>query len=241
MPIRNIVPHISCRGPPCRRTTKKDEDFEELVISLLSPRKFVIQTWFGKCQQYLCLFHIVFEYIPGFHDQGKMLVLPNQLICSILFTSDEYCVFPANFMISTYTDKNNPFPRCTNKHSQLESFSQPCCNRIFSNCFSQKVLPKNDHTDFAKEERLGFPYWTMILSICVVVDVSKYLDILTLEFTIICEHLPLLLGYKADTASAACPAHQYPRTPLFTLCCPLIFGHGVPLKISHSNLKILNS
>ena len=29
-------------------------------------------------------------------------------------------------MSSTYTDKNNPFSRCTNKHSQLETFSQPC-------------------------------------------------------------------------------------------------------------------
>ena len=28
-----------------------------------------------------CLFHIVFEYTPGIHDQGKMLVLPNQLLC----------------------------------------------------------------------------------------------------------------------------------------------------------------
>ena len=31
------------------------------------------------------------------------------------------------------------------------------------------VLPKDDHTDFAQEERLGLPYWTMILAICVVV------------------------------------------------------------------------
>ena len=27
------------------------------------------------------------------------------------------------------------------------------------------VLPKDDHTDFAQEERLGLPYWTMILAI----------------------------------------------------------------------------
>ena len=29
------------------------------------------------------------------------------------------------------------------------------------------VLPKDDHTDSAQEERLGLPYWTMILAICV--------------------------------------------------------------------------
>ena len=44
------------------------------------------------------------------------------------------CFFPANLMSFTYTDKNNPFWRCTNKQSQLETFSQPYFNRIFSNC-----------------------------------------------------------------------------------------------------------
>ena len=40
------------------------------------------------------------------------------------------------------------------------------------------VLLKNDHTDFGQEEQLGLSYRTMIL-----VDVSKHLDILTLEFS----------------------------------------------------------
>ena len=44
------------------------------------------------------------------------------------------------------------------------------------------VLPKDDRTDFAQEERLGFPYWTMIWAICVVVDESKCLEIPIWEF-----------------------------------------------------------
>ena len=52
-------------------------------------RQSVIQTWFCKCQQYLCLFHIVFECIQGLHDQGKMLVFPNQLLYWVLSTSDQ--------------------------------------------------------------------------------------------------------------------------------------------------------
>ena len=44
------------------------------------------------------------------------------------------------------------------------------------------VLPKDDRTDSAQEERLDLPYWTMIWAICVLVDVSKDLDILTSEF-----------------------------------------------------------
>ena len=62
--------------------------------------------------------------------------------------------------------------------------------------FPIKVLLKDDHTDFVREERLDLPYWTMILAICVVVDESKSLDTPILEFSIICEHLPFLLGCK---------------------------------------------
>ena len=54
-----------------------------------------------------------------------------------------FCFFPANFMSSTYTDKNKPFPRCTKRQSQFGIFSQPCLSRIFSNC-----LP---HSSPAKE------------------------------------------------------------------------------------------
>ena len=94
---------------------------------------FAIQTWLCNCQQYLCLFHIVFEYIPGIHDQEKMLVLPNQLLLfSTFHIGSMFCFFPATLMSSTYTDKNNPFSPCTAEHSQLENFSQPCFKRIFS-------------------------------------------------------------------------------------------------------------
>ena len=81
LPTHNIVPHTSLHDQPCHKTTKKYEDFEGMVISLLTPLKFAIQTWFCNCPQYFCLFHIFFECIPGIHDHGKMLVLPNQLLC----------------------------------------------------------------------------------------------------------------------------------------------------------------
>ena len=107
-----------------------------------------------------------------------------------------FCFFPANLMSSTYTDKNNPFHgvrisipnwKPSPNLTQIE-FSQVA--------FHITVLPKDDHTHFAQEERLGLPYWTMILAVCVVVDESKCLDIPILEFSIILAHLPCLLGYK---------------------------------------------
>ena len=123
---------------PYRRTTKRHSDFSSMVIFRFLLRKFVTQTWFCNCQQYLCLFHIVFEYIPSIHDQGKMLVLPKSTSLFRTFhIGSMFCFFPANSMSSTYKDKNNPCSRCTNKHSQSETFSLPYYNRIFSNCWEE--------------------------------------------------------------------------------------------------------
>ena len=80
MPIHSIVPHTSLHDLPCHKTMKKYEYFEEMVISLLHPRKFAIRTWFCNCPQYLGLLRIVVEYTPSIRDQGKMLVLPKQLL-----------------------------------------------------------------------------------------------------------------------------------------------------------------
>ena len=142
----NIVPHISWHNPPYHKTMKKYEDSEGMIVFLFLPLKFAIRTRFCNCPQYLCLFHIVFGCSPRKHDRGKMLVLPNQLLCSV---------------VSTFTNKNI-FSRCTNKHSQLETFSQPYFKRIFANCLSHNSPAKDDRTDFAQEERLGLLFWTVI-------------------------------------------------------------------------------
>ena len=139
-------------------------------------RKFAIQTWFCNCPEYLCLFHIVSECTPGTHGQGMMLVLPNQLLGLVLSTSDQYFVsFQPNWCHPhTQIRITNPFSRSTNEHSQ---FSQRISIGFSQIAFSIVVLPKDDRTDFVQEERLGLPYWTMILAICVVVDESICLDI----------------------------------------------------------------
>ena len=77
----NIAPHISSHNLPYHKTMKKYEDFEGMVVFLFHPLKFAIRTWFCICPQDLCLFHIVFECIHSIQDQGKMLVLPNRLLC----------------------------------------------------------------------------------------------------------------------------------------------------------------
>ena len=80
MPTHNIAPHTSLHDLPCHRTIKKYENSWSMEAFLFLPRKFAIQTWLCNCPQYFCLFHIVFEFSPSIHDQGKMLVLPNRLL-----------------------------------------------------------------------------------------------------------------------------------------------------------------
>ena len=126
-----------------------------------------------------------------------MLVLPNRLLFWILSTSDEdfasfqpiLCHPHTQIRIILFHDVQRDIPN-------LE-FSPIHVSIGFSQiAFPITVLPKDDRTDFAQEEQLGLPFWTMILTICVVVDESKCLDTPILEFSIICEHLPFLLGYK---------------------------------------------
>ena len=94
-------------------------------------------------------------------------------------------------MSSTYTDKNSPLARFPNWNSQFKNFFT---NRVPAElsriAFPIIVLLKDDRTDFARGERLGLPCWTLILAIWVLADVSKYLDILTLEASAILERPP---------------------------------------------------
>ena len=66
-----------------------------------------------------------------------------------------FCVFPANLMSSTYTDKNNPFWRCTKRHSQFGTFSHTCFNRIFSNCLSHNSPAKGWPKRFRSRRTTG--------------------------------------------------------------------------------------
>ena len=131
------------------------------------------------------------------HDQGKMLVLPNGLLCWVVSTSDQdfvsfkpiLCHPHTQIRIILFHDVQRDIPNLEFSPSHVSiGFSQ--------NAFPIIVLPKDDRTDSFREERLGLPYWTMILAICASVDVSKCLDIASLEFLITLMHLPFSLGYK---------------------------------------------
>ena len=142
LPTHNIVPHTSLHDQRYQKTMKKYEDFEGMVISLLSPRKFAIRTWFCNCPQSLCLFGIVFGCSPSLRDPGKMLVLPNRLLYWVLSTSDQDFVSFQPILCHPHTQIRIILFHDVQRHSQFGIFSQPCFNRIFSNCLSHNSPAK---------------------------------------------------------------------------------------------------
>ena len=99
----NIAPQISSHDLPYHKTMKRYEKFSEYGSFSVPPAEFVIQTLSYMIKE-RCRFSQI-DLLSSFHI-GSM-----------------FCFFPANLMSSTSTEKNNPLSRCTNKHSQLETFS----------------------------------------------------------------------------------------------------------------------
>ena len=107
-----------------------------------------------------------------------------------------FCFFPANLMSSHTQIRITLFHGVRIRIPNWKPSPNPASIEFSQIAFPITILPKDDHTDFAHEERLGLPYWTMILAMCVVVDESKCLDIPIWEFSTISEHLPFIPGYK---------------------------------------------
>ena len=167
------------------------------LLSLILPQKFEIQSWRCHCPRYLCLFHIVFECTPSIHDQGKMLVLPNHSFYWVLSTSDQDCVSFQPIWCHPHTQIRITFFHGVRKDIPNWKLSPNRVPEGFSQVASPIIgLPKDDHTDFAQEERLGLRCCTMILAICVVVDESKYLDIPIIDFFLMTERLPFWPGFQ---------------------------------------------
>ena len=143
------------------------------MISPLSPRKFAIRTWLCNCQQYFCFLELLLS-ASQFQIDFFVKYFPHPV--KILFLSSQFLCHPhtkTRIILSHDVQRDIPNLEFSPSHVSIE-FS-----RI---AFPIIVLPKDDHTDSAPEERLGLPYWTMILATCVVVDESKCLDTPIWEF-----------------------------------------------------------
>ena len=206
-----------------------------MVISLLSPQKFAIQTWFCNCPQYLCLFGIVFECSPSVHDPRKMLVIPNRLLCWVISTSDQYCVSCQPILCHPHTQMRIILSHDVQRDIPNLEFSPIHVSIGLSQiAFLIIVLLKDDHTDFVQEERLGLPYWTMILAICVVVDDSICLDIAILEFLHNLWASSIFTWVKADTASAACPLQPGNLEMISMILATVIWDAEDPFSVNNA-------
>ena len=110
-----------------------------------------------------------------------MSVRPNRLLSLVPSTLGQYFVFSQPVLCRPHT-QIRMIILFDGVRMSIPNW-KPSPNRAlieFSRiAFPTIVLPRNDRADFAQEERLGLLCWTMILAICVLVEVSKYLDIHT--------------------------------------------------------------
>ena len=176
--VRNIFPHISLRDLPCHRT-KEILLLHQVSLKLwlvLVPwhqQKSRIRTNHCSSPQYLCWFGTLLvqpKYTWWRNDVGSPRTTSSMRIFQV---GSMFSVLPPSLISSTYTDKNSPLARSTNKHSQFRTFPNRVPVELSQIAFPIKVLPEGDRTDSFREERLGLPHWTMILTICAMVDVSK--------------------------------------------------------------------
>ena len=154
-----------------------------MVLSL-STNIFTYFTWsLSAAQVHMiqerCWFSQIDFFIEYFLHRIKILFLSSQFLCHP----------HTQIRIILFHDVQRDIPnwKLSPNHVPIE---------FLKLSFTRIVLPKGDRTDSFQEEQLDLPYWTMILAICVMVDESKCLDTPILDFSIICEHLPFLLGYK---------------------------------------------
>ena len=100
---------------------------------------------------------------PSIHDQGKMLVLPNRLLCWVISTSDQDFVSFQPILCHPHTQIRIILFHDVQRDIPNLEFSPSHASIGFSQiAFPITVLPTDDHTDCVQEERLGLPYWTMI-------------------------------------------------------------------------------
>ena len=99
------------------------------------------------------------------------------------------------------------------------------------------VFPTRDQQidvriNFVQEEPLDLQCLTMILAICVVEDVSIYLDILTLEFWAIFGVSSIFTIVYADMASAACPSQSGSLALTSITFATIIWGADEPFSVN---------
>ena len=183
---------------PYHKTIKKYENFSEYESFSVLPAEI------RDSNMVFVIAHNIFTYFTLSLSAAHVCMIQERcwfsqidFFCWVLSTSDQcfvsfqpfWCHPHTQIRIILFHDVQRDIPILESSPIHvLKGFSQIA--------FPITVLPKDDRTDFAQEERLGRPHWTMSLAICVVVDESKCLDTPIWEFSKICEHLPFLLGYK---------------------------------------------
>ena len=197
--VRIIFPRTSLHDLPCHRTmgTCSCQVSLYLVAFLKLLQRFWIRTCSCNCLISLLVWHRLWvqpKWTWSRNDVGSPKINGLSRVfstlgwCSVSFQQILYHPRTQTRIVLSLGERIG-IPN-------LELFPNRVLIELSRIAFLTTILLKDDRTDFAQEERLDLPYWTMILAICVLIDVSKYLGILTLEFWTMMVHLPFRPGCK---------------------------------------------
>ena len=140
--VRNTFPHISLHDLPCRETCY---DFPEALVGsflLGSSRNPGFKHISVFCHNLIayCTFSLsTTKYTWSRNDVGSSR---STLLIKIFQVGFTFSVSPAILISSTYTDKNSPFARLTNKHSQFKTFPNRVPIELSQIAFPTIVLPE---------------------------------------------------------------------------------------------------
>ena len=163
---------LLCMTSHVIRPSKKYEDFEGMVISLLPRGNSRFEHGSVIVHNFFLIWHCRWVQ-PKYTWSTKDVGSPKSTSLLVLSTSDQdfvsfqpiWCHPHTQIRIILFHDVQRDIPNLEFSPSHVSiGFSQIA--------FPIIVLPKDDHTDCVQEEQLGLPYWTMILATCVVVDES---------------------------------------------------------------------
>ena len=99
-------------------------------------------------------------------------------------------------------------------------FSHPSHNKAFQSVFPKIFRQVSDHKDLFQKEPLDLRCWTKIWATCGAVDVSTYLGILTLEVSIMLEHLSVFTNLSHKLSIFASFTHStVPLLVFFRIFC----------------------
>ena len=135
------------------------EQFESIHVTILQQILFLL-LWSGghRCFAY---FTLSLSAAQVYMIQERCWFSQMDFFIEYFPQDQDFVSFQQIFKSSTYTDKNDPFSRCTKRYSQF-GISPSHVSIDFSNCLTHNSPARRWPWRFRSRGTTGSSYWTMI-------------------------------------------------------------------------------